>query len=228
MMLLVIFALAAGCGDKDLAEVETMSFEQYYLQEKSEICVPEQVVCGTECAWAITTGKNDVIYQVAYGNESPEVKAITWQQDDAEQGLAVGTLFWVDAEENVYIAEGNVVTRFDAGTGEKTGITLDGTPCVFLETENGVECLAEESDGIGLYGVEGKNVQKRWKIKKAVRNLKTVRNSDAETLFLVSESALMLVDRATGTLLAETDLLLMGAHDVLAGNYEAEDSTLWL
>ena len=274
IMLLVIFALAAGCGDKDLAEVETMSFEQYYLQEKSEICVPEQVVCGAECAWVITTGKNDVIYQVAYGNESPEVKEITWQQDEAEhlisiayengklyamvrmdegktleiryyrldgefetyraieaeaeQGLAVGTLFWVDAEENVYIAEGNAVTRFDAGTGEKTEVTLNGTPCVFLETENGVECLVEESDGIGLYGIEGKNVQKRWKIKKAVRNLKAVRNSDAETLFLVSESALMLVDRATGTLLAETDLLLMGAHDVLAGNYETEDSTLWL
>ena len=195
MMLLVIFVLPAGCGDKDLVEVETMSFEQYYLQEKSEICVPEQVVCGTECAWAITTGKNDVIYQVAYGNESPEVKEITWQQDEAEhlisiayengklyamvrmdegktleiryyrlggefetyraieaeaeQGLAVGTLFWVDAEKNVYIAEGNAVTRFDAGTGEKMGITLDGTPCVFLETENGVECLVEESDGIG-------------------------------------------------------------------------------
>ena len=44
MMLLVIFVLPAGCGDKDLVEVETMSFEQYYLQEKSEICVPEQVV----------------------------------------------------------------------------------------------------------------------------------------------------------------------------------------
>ena len=89
IMLLVIFALLAGCGDKDSAKIETMSFEQYYLQEKSEICVPEQVVCGTECAWIITTKKNDFIYQMAYGNESSEVETITWQQDEAEHLISI-------------------------------------------------------------------------------------------------------------------------------------------
>ncbi len=149
--------------------------------------------------------------------------------ENREDYAVMGTGFFVDKSENVYLAGGDEVTRF-SGEGQQSGSwKLRGKVCLWLENDSGqVECVTAAADGIALYGLTETGAEEKWTIQTSTQRVCGVCTGSGEKLCLAADLELLFVDRETGSLLAKTDTMKMGVSSVLAGYYDETAGTMLL
>lgn len=87
LVLFLMTAALSACGKKE-ESVETPE-KAFGLDSAEELAMahPEQVICSGERAWAITTVKNDFIYQFSYDTGTAAAEKIEWQPEDGNYSI---------------------------------------------------------------------------------------------------------------------------------------------
>lgn len=205
--------------------------------------------------WQSEDGKYDLISIAQYRgtlyaeirnreNDSLEIRKYctdgTWsvlmsaRLENWEDYAVMGSSFFVDGSENIYLVSGNRVTRFDE-EGQEDGVwELQGNVCLWEENGDGqVECVTTDSDVVALYELAENGVEKKWMSAASVQGAKRdkvhgIRTGNEETLCLATDKEILFLDRASGNLLARTDTLKLGVSSVLAGYYDENEEILRL
>lgn len=276
---LFIFAIAVllpACGKEETEEIPEKFFGINYSEELEGV-LPEQVICTYRSAWAITTVKDDFIYQITSGSGALGREEIEWQPPEREYFIVniaerngtlyaelynreedlievrkypaygewshvmtakpegegwytMGSGFFVDGSENVYLVNGNTVVCFD-GEGKQTyQYELSGTICFFQENEGDTECVTTDKKGITLYELRGDGAEEKWtwKEEETVGKVHSIGSSEEGILCLATDQELLYFERESGRLSARTELVKLGVASVISGYYDAEEGTLQL
>lgn len=85
--------------------------------------------------------------------------------------------------------------------------------------------MTATADGIVLYGLTDTGAEEKWTLETSdlqisTQSVRGVSTGGEETLCLAADRELVFVDRATGSLLAKTDIMKLGVSSVLAGYYD--------
>lgn len=148
-----------------------------------------------------------------------------------EDYAITGSVFYVDGNENVYLVNGNEVTRFE-GEGKKADVyELKGISCSFWENKEGiVECVAADETNIILYELKAGGAEQKWILgqQETAGNMYVIGGSGGENLCLSTDRELLFLDGASGKLSARTNLVKLGVSSVLAGYYDENGGTLRL
>lgn len=140
----------------------------------------------------------------------------------------MGSGLFVDGSENVYLVSGDTVTRFSAQGEKLCEYKLGGNPGVFLENNEGyVECITAGANGITLYELKENKAEEKWTLKTAANRVYGVKSNEEDTLCLAAETELLFVDRVSGSLVAQSNLTMMGLSSLLSGKYDASEGILW-
>lgn len=84
---IIVLAVAlSACGKEEIAETPEKAFGLDSAEELA-IARPEQVICSGESVWAITTVKNDYIYQLSYDTGTAAVQKIEWQPEEGNYSI---------------------------------------------------------------------------------------------------------------------------------------------
>ncbi len=88
-IIIVTFLLAlvlSACGKKENEEIQEKAFG---IDHSEELAVqrPEQVICGSENAWAITTVKDDFIYKLAFGTGGAGLEKMEWKIEEGDYSI---------------------------------------------------------------------------------------------------------------------------------------------
>lgn len=273
-------ALCACTGNESISVEETAEERFFGTDYSRELAVSsvQQVVCGQEYAWVITSVADDAIYQLSYEAQEGLTEQIVWQQPEGSyyminiaerdgqlyaelenrdtntieilkylayggwsQVMSVkpegdgwgimGSGFFVDGSGNVYLVNGDTAARFDEAGKQTCVYELSGSVCSFQENEEGVvECVTAGPQKITLYELGENKAEERWTWSdtEALGLVRGIRSSEEGVLCLASGEELLFLDRESGSLRARTDLVKLGVASVVAGNYDAEEGTLWL
>lgn len=146
-----------------------------------------------------------------------------------EAYAVMGSGFFVDGSENVYLVGGDRVMRF-SGEGQKSGVwELQGDVCFWSENGSGqAECVAAAADGITLYELAETGAEKKWTFTASAQGAHGIQTGSEKTLCLATDREILFLDRESGSLLARTDTMKLGLSSVLAGYYDEPDGTLRL
>lgn len=162
---------AAGQNGQE-AEVQTKAFGIDYSEEFS-LENPEQIVCGQDCMWAITTRLDGFIYRIDYKEENSGVQEIEWRTGGEENLVNIA-----EGEKglyaSVYLRKENQIEirRLNAG-GQWTvimtvkaenpewcivgsGLFVDSSENTYLVSDRAVTCFGEDGAKAGEYELEGK------------------------------------------------------------------------
>lgn len=83
LFLLFLVVMLSACGKEERVEIPEKAFDIDYTEEPA-IRLPEQVICGQESAWIITTVKDDFIYQLDFYTGKVGLEKIEWQPEEGE------------------------------------------------------------------------------------------------------------------------------------------------
>ncbi len=272
----ILAVLLSSCGKEVSEEIQEKTFG---IDHSEELAVqnPEQVVFGSENAWAITTVKDDFIYKLDFGTSGAGLEKMEWKIEDGDYSIinigeqngtllaeihnkekdtfeirkchangewsnvmsikaeekesyaVVGSGFFVDSNENVYLVSGNTVMRLD-GDGKQTyTYELRGNISFFQENAEGyVECVVADTNEVILYEFNGNKAEKKWTLDVSAGKVHGIQSSEEGTLCLSTNEAILFLDRETGGLLSRTDLVKLGVISVMAGYHDVEEGTLQL
>ena len=268
--------MLSACGKEESEEIPEKTFGIDY-SERLEIPLAEQVICGQESAWAITTVKNDYIYLLPYHNSGEGMEKIEWQPEGGNYSLInvaeqngtlyaqifnqeddtlfirkrsaggqwsdimslqpgdigsytiVGSCFFVDSNENVYLVSGDTMKLFNKEGKEISVHELEGDICFFQENSAGsVECITSDAKEITLYEITESRAEEKWTLKVSAGTVQGIRSSEDGPLCLATNQEIMFIDRESGTLLARTDVMKLGVASIRTGYYNAQEGTLRL
>lgn len=150
---------------------------------------------------------------------------------EGEGWYTVGSGFFVDGSERVYLVNGNRVACFDGEGKQVCQYELDGTICFFQENgEGNTECVTAEEKGVALYELRADGAEEKWTREdaEALGQVKGIGSNEEGMLCLATDQELLFLERESGTLLARTDFVKLGVASVLAGYYDAREGTLQL
>lgn len=171
-LLFSLVTLLAACGQKESEETEERAFGIDYSEELS-IPLVEQVVCGQECAWAITSIKDDFIYKLAYNDGAAGLEQIEWQQSEGNYYIVNiaernGTLYaeLQNKEEDILViyklradGEWNEVMSIKAEDLNwyimGSGLFVDDKENVYLVSGGTVTCFGEKGKLLYTYELNG-------------------------------------------------------------------------
>lgn len=149
--------------------------------------------------------------------------------EDWEAYATMGSGFFVDGSENVYLVGGDKVIRFGEEGQESGAWELQGDICLWVENGSGqVECVTATADEITLYELTETGAEKKWTLKASAQGAHGIRTSSGETLCLATDREILFLDRESGSLVARTDTMKLGVSSVLAGYYDESEGTLRL
>lgn len=150
-----VFLALSACGKEEAVESEEKVFGVDYTEELAVQSV-QQVVCGQENTWFITSVKNDFIYQLPYDTRGTGMEELTWQPGEGDYFLINiaernGTLYaeFGNREEDVievqkyreYMGWSHVMSVKPEGEGWSimgSGLFVDGSENVYLVNGNTV------------------------------------------------------------------------------------------
>lgn len=134
---------------------------------------PEQIICGQDCMWAITTRMDGFIYRIDYKEDNSGIQEIEWRTGGEESLVNIA-----EGKEglyaSVYLREENrlEIRRLDTG-GQWTvimtvkaenpewcivgsGLFVDSSENIYLVSDRAVTCFGEDGAKAGEYEMEGK------------------------------------------------------------------------
>ena len=147
--------------------------------------------------------------------------------ENREEYAVMGSSFFVDGSENVYLASGNKVMCF-SGEGEESGTyEVKGDVCLWTESNSGqVECVTVTADKVTLYELAEKGAEEKWMLKASAQGAHGIQTSSEEVLCLATDQEILFLDRDSGDLLARTNMMKLGVSSVIAGYYDKTAGTL--
>ncbi len=182
---LLLGVCLSACGEKKDAgdagnkaagqngqEVRTKAFGIDYSTEFS-LENPEQIVCGQDCMWAITTRLDGFSYRIDYKEENSGVQEIEWRTGGEENLVNIA-----EGEKglyaSVYLRKENQIEirRLNAG-GQWTvimtvkaenpewcvvgsGLFVDSGENTYMVSDRAVTCFGENGTKTGEYELEGR------------------------------------------------------------------------
>lgn len=230
-MLLSACSEKRGKGDEAAGqEVQTKVFgidfsEEYHLE------APEQVVCGSTCAWAITTHLDAPVYRIDYQSESAVMEEVEWRQGGEERLVNIaerkGMLYAVVYRRNENILEirrqerdggWSVVTVLQAENPEwcivGSGLFVDDSENVYLMSGRAVTCFGKDGAKVCAYELDGEP--------------RFFRENEDGSLECVAESAGSIALYGLGDGKAEEKWVLQAAGSRVRGINGSEDAPLCL
>lgn len=155
---------------------------------------------------------------------------MTIEAQDAEwEWYTVGGGLYVDGSENAYLVSESTVTRFNSDGRRVLEYRLDGKIGFFQENSEGyVECVTAGAEGITLYALKEDKEEEIWTLKETASRICGIPSSEEDLLCMASQEALLFIDRASGSLQARTDLVMLGVSSVMGGMYNASNESLRL
>lgn len=149
--------------------------------------------------------------------------------EDKESYTIVGSGFFVDGYENVYLVNGDMVTRFDESGKQICEYEPGGSICFFQENEEGyVECVTARANELTLYELIENRAEEKWTLKVSAGQARRISSSEEGTMCLATDTELLFLDRETGSPSARIDLVKLGVSGLMAGYYDAEQGMLRL
>jgi len=149
--------------------------------------------------------------------------------ENREEYAVMGSGFFVDGSENVYLVGKDKVICF-SGEGQESGAwELQGEVCLLAEDENGqTECVTVTEKEIICYLLGENKAEEKWTLKASVHGVHAIRTGSDRLLCLATDGELLFVDRESGSLSAKSDLMKLGVSSVLGGYYDESEGTLRL
>ncbi len=183
---------------------------------------------------ALAVGENTLYLCVGNGKDAQIRKMgndYQWEAltdiSSADMGSNVQDIsaFWVDSEENLYFVMGNnIVALYDEG--KVSSLKGEITCAAFLEEkESGkVQCLAGTYEEIKLSDIGKDGVVEKWSINYPCRQNIQVLYSDDAQICLTADNNLLCIERASGRILSEANLLRSGlsSTEIYAGYIEEQ------
>lgn len=171
VLLYLAFLSACGRNRETDAEAERKNYGLDFMQSYA-MPAPEQLLCGPECAWAITGAKGDPIYRLDYVPETADADRIEWKQAEGESLLGIA---WRDGilYAEVYKEEDNMleIRKYTGGIWLKTasleaavgdwqivggGLYVDGEENIYLVSQGKVTRFGADDLPDQEYSVGGK------------------------------------------------------------------------
>ncbi|MCM1185213.1 MAG: extracellular solute-binding protein [Lachnoclostridium sp.] len=148
---------------------------------------------------------------------------------DWEMYTVMGSGFYVDGSENVYLVGGNKVLRF-SGEGQESGAwELQGDVCLWMEDgSKQMECVTATADEIILYELAETGAERKWTREATAGVTHGIRTGSEETLCLATDGEILFLDRESGSPMARIDTMKLGVSSVLSGYYDESERTLRL
>lgn len=182
-MALIITLSLSGCGagrnqesgsPADISQSPVVPQKTFGIDLAQDLGLenPQQIVCGQTCAWAITTRRDDMIYQYAYEAEGvARAEEIRWSQGEEESLVSIaerdGRLYasvwnrdnrtiavreYIHDEWNtIMIAEGDSPEGYLVGSP----LLVDSAGQAYLVSGNTVTCFGSEGKAVYAYELEG-------------------------------------------------------------------------
>lgn len=182
---LLLGVCLSACGEKKDAgdagnkaagqngqEVRTKAFGIDYSTEFS-LENPEQIVCGQDCMWAITTRLDGFIYRIDYKEENSGVQEIEWRTGgeenlvniaEGEKGLYASV--YLRKENQIEIRRLNVGGQWTVIMTVKaenpewcvvgSGLFVDSGENTYMVSDRVVTCFGENGTKTGEYELEGR------------------------------------------------------------------------
>lgn len=175
MILILLFILAvilSACGKEDSGQ----DLEKYFgvdFTGELAVHIPQQVICGQECAWVITASRKDFIYQLAFDDKAA-VEKLEWQPEEGEYTIVNA------AEHNgmlyleLYNLENNALEIYQHHSDDSfshvmsikaeetesyktvgSGFFIDESKNVYLVNGNTVAHFDEEGNQVYTYKLDG-------------------------------------------------------------------------
>lgn len=218
-----IYQIASGSGASELKEIEWQLTEgEYFIINIAE--------------------RNGTLYAELYNREEDTVEVrkypayggwsdVMAAKPDGDGWYTMGSGFFVDSSEKVYLVNGNTVACFDGEGKQIYQYELRGNVCFFQENREGyTECVTAGTKGITLYELREAGAEEKWTWKESevVGQLHGIGSSEEGMLCLAADQELLFFDRESGSLSARTDLVKLGVSGLMAGYYDAKEGTLRL
>lgn len=188
---------------------------------------------------AITDEASDMIWVRRYNSDSDSwVDIAGIEVTDANWCLRAGG-FFVDSERHFYLVgktskdsgEKTVLTRFSFVGEEESQYEIGGSVIGFSEPESGVvECLAITAEGIARYELSEMEAVEKWVFAYPIQSAFVLETSSADLLCVATEDKLLFLDRESGELTAESNLVENGVQlfHMVGGYYNAADELVSL
>lgn len=149
--------------------------------------------------------------------------------ENNESYAVVGSTFFVDSSENVYLVNKDKVAHFDGEGKQKHVYELRGNICFFQENKEGyVECITADTNEIMLYALKGSKAEKKWTLETSAGQVHGIQGSQDGILCLATNTELLFMDSASGNLQAKANLVKLGVASIMTGHYDAEKELLRL
>lgn len=141
----------------------------------------------------------------------------------------MGNGFFVDDDENIYLVNGNGVTRFSKDAQEEKAYKLKGNIFLLLKNTDGyVECVSATANEIIMYELRGDKAEEEWTLQVSAQGARNVQCSTENMLCLATDQGILFLDKESGGLLAKTDTMALGIYSVMAGYYDENREELQL
>lgn len=149
--------------------------------------------------------------------------------ENNESYAVVGSTFFVDSSENVYLVNQDKVAHFDGEGKLKYVYELRGNICFFQENKEGyVECVAADANEITLYEFRGSKAEKRWSLEVSAGRVHSIQGNQEGILCLATNTEILFLDNESGNLTAKANLVNLGVTEIMTGRYDAEEGLLQL
>ena len=162
-----------------------------------------------------------------YCTDSGWSEAVPISAENAKSCAIMGSGFYVDKNENMYLVNGDIVTCFNREGVPTATYKLKGRICLFQENEEGcIKCVTAEKSGIICYKFIDGTAEQKWTCEVPADQVHGIQVNEEEIFCLATNQEILFLDKESGGLLAKTDLVKMGVSSLLSGYYDAEKGVL--
>lgn len=118
--------------------------------------------------------------------------------------------FWVDSQQNYYFVSGQQMWVIGQ---DKSRRSVDvGDQVAFWEDSDGVKCLTGDSEGLICLAMDEKGAEEIWTLDRECGFNLQILDSEGAQILLLADDTLFHVDKTSGEILAEADLVKSGIN----------------
>jgi ABC-type glycerol-3-phosphate transport system substrate-binding protein len=167
-----------------------------------------------------------IIRKYGFNGTWSEVMSVT--AENKIKYAVVGSGFFVDEKEQIYLVSDHTVTCFDLAGNQLVSYEFKDQICSFQKNQDNVECVTMSPYEITLFSLLPDRAEKKWSLQSSTGQAHSIKSSDDNILCLATDQEVLFIDKVTGILTSKTDILKLGLTQVLSGYYHAFEGTIEL